>query len=197
VAALTLPPLVITITKPANVKATGAGATAIKISWNKVSEVSGYAIYRSNTKNGKYKEIKTVNAKKTTYINKNLTKGKTYYFKVKAYMSVNGNKIYSDFSDAVKYKAALSSPSGIKARKVNSSSIKISWKKAAGATGYEIYRATGKKGKYKIVKTVSAKKLSYTNKKLKKGKTYYYKIKAVQKAGKKTYKSKYSAVKSA
>ena len=187
----------LTIPKPTNVKASSAGATAIKISWNKVSKVSGYAIFRSNTKNGKYKEIKTVNAKKTSYSNKNLTKGKTYYFKVKAYMLVNGSKIYSDSSDAAKYKAALSKPSGIAARKVNSSSIKISWKKVAGAMKYEIYSSTSKKGSYKKIDTVSSKKSSYISKNLEKGKTYYYKIKAVQKIGKKTYRSKYSAVKSA
>ena len=187
----------LTIPKPINVKASSAGATAIKLSWNKVSKVSGYAIFRSNTKNGKYKEIKTVNAKKTSYSNKNLTKGKTYYFKVKAYLLVNGSKIYSDSSDAAKYKATLSGPSGIEAKRVNSSSIKISWKKVVGATKYEIYSSTSKKGSYKKIDTVSSKKSSYISKNLEKGKTYYYKIKAVQKIGKKTYRSKYSAVKSA
>lgn len=74
-------------------------------------------------------------------------------------------------------------------------SAKITWKKVAGATGYEVYRANKKKGKYKKVKTLKAKATSFTNKKLKAKKTYFFKVRAyITKNGKKTYSS-WSAVK--
>lgn len=57
-------------------------------------------------------------------------------------------------------------------------SAKISWKKVGGATTYYIYRATSKKGTYSYIGSTKSKK--YTNKKLKKGKTYYYKVQAVK-----------------
>ena len=72
--------------------------------------------------------------------------------------------------------------------------MKVAWKKTAGASGYKVYRATSKKGKYKCVKTASSKTTSFTNKKLKKNKKYYYKVCAFVKFGKKTYNGAYSTV---
>lgn len=72
--------------------------------------------------------------------------------------------------------------------------MKVAWKKTAGASGYKVYRATSKKGKYKCVKTASSKTTSFINKKLKKNKKYYYKVCAFVKSGKKTYNSAYSTV---
>ena len=67
------------------------------------------------------------------------------------------------------------------------------WKKVEGATGYVVYRATKKNGKYKAVKTITkASTTKFKNKKLKKKKTYYYKVRAIKKAGKKVTYSKYS-----
>lgn len=72
--------------------------------------------------------------------------------------------------------------------------MKVAWKKTAGASGYKVYRATSKKGKYKCVKTASSKTTSFTNKKLKKKKKYYYKVCAFVKSGKKMYNGAYSTV---
>jgi len=184
-------PLVLPVPKPANIKTASAGAASIKISWKKVSGASGYVIYRATSKNGKYKEIKTLSAGKSNYTNKNLTNGKTYYYKIRAYKTIDSAKKFSSYTDAIKRKAALSKPVGAKA-KAGKGSVKLSWKKVAGATSYEIYRAMSKNGKYGKVAAVSKKKLSYSNRNLTKGKVYYFKINAVQKIGKKTYRSKYS-----
>lgn len=72
--------------------------------------------------------------------------------------------------------------------------MKVAWKKTAGASGYKVYRATSKKGKYKCVKTASSKTTSFISKKLKKNKKYYYKVCAFVKSGKKTYNGAYSTV---
>lgn len=74
--------------------------------------------------------------------------------------------------------------------------LKLKWTKASNAHGYKIYRATKKKGKYKLVKTIrSGKTVSWTNKKLKKKKTYYYKIRPYRVVSGKTFYGKYSSVK--
>ena len=71
----------------------------------------------------------------------------------------------------------------------------LRWKKVKGAKGYVIYRATKKNGHYKRIKTIkNGKTTKFTNKKLKKGKRYYYKIKAYTKIKGKPYYSKYSKV---
>ena len=59
--------------------------------------------------------------------------------------------------------------------------------KAAKADGYVICRATFKNGTYKKIKTITKKtKTSYTDKKVKVNKKYYYKVKIYQKVNKKT-----------
>jgi len=84
----------------------------------------------------------------------------------------------SNVSAAITVKVSLKAPTGVKAKKVNKTTIKVSWKKSAGATGYTVYYATKQKGSYKKLKKVSA--ISYKFKKARKGKTYYFKVKATK-----------------
>lgn len=77
--------------------------------------------------------------------------------------------------------------------KAGSRRATITWKKAKGAAGYQVWMATKKKGTYKLVKTLTgASKLKYTKTKLTRKKTYYFKVRAYKKG----YKGTYSAVKS-
>lgn len=59
------------------------------------------------------------------------------------------------------------------AKKKGSKTV-LSWKKAKGASGYEIYRASKKNGTYKRIARIGNKS-KYTDKKTK-GKKYYYKV---------------------
>ena len=70
----------------------------------------------------------------------------------------------------------------------------LRWKKVSGASGYQIYRSTSKNSGYKWVSTVSSRRASYTNSKLKKGQTYYYKIRAYRKVGNKKVYGTFSVV---
>ena len=54
---------------------------------------------RSNSENGKYKIVKLVKGnKKVSYTNTKLKKNKKYYYKVRAYRTVKGKKVYGAFS---------------------------------------------------------------------------------------------------
>lgn len=72
--------------------------TSAKLTWRKMSEVDGYEIYRSTSKNGNYKKIKTVSAGKKSFKNSGLKTKKAYYYKVRAYKRINGRMFYSSFS---------------------------------------------------------------------------------------------------
>lgn len=90
------------------------------------------------------------------------------------------------------FKIQLQAPILKAVKKAGATDIKLTWKKSISATGYEIYRTTGKSWK----KIATVKSTSYTNKKLKKSTVYKYKIRAYRVVnGKKLY-SGYSAVKS-
>lgn len=181
--------------KVQNVKASSKSYNSIKITWNKAAGADGYKIYRATSKSGKYSAIKTVTSASTlSYTNTGLTTGKNYYYKVRAYTTINGSKVYGSYSSVVSAKPSLSKPSLYLS--AGSKKAYIKWSKISGASGYEIYRASSKKGYYSKIKTItSGKTTSYTNSKLTRKKTYYYKVRAYRYvSGKKVYSS-YSSVK--
>ncbi len=175
-----------------NVVAKSNSYSSNKITWDSLSNVDGYEVYRATSKTGTYSLRKTIASDSPlTYTNTSLTTGRTYYYKVRAYKEVNGEKIYGDFSGVVSAKPQLSTTTA-KASSASSasySSNKVTWNKVSGASGYEIYRATSSKGTYSLKKTVtSGSTLSYTNTGLTTGKKYYYKVRAYRLVnGKKVY----------
>ena len=88
------------LTNPVIKTAAKKGKASVK--WAKVENADKYVVYRAVKKNGKYTK-KTTTAR-TSYADKTVKKGKTYYYKVKAYNT--DTKTYSKFSavKAVKIK---------------------------------------------------------------------------------------------
>lgn len=81
---------------------------------------------------------------------------------------------------------------GLKAN-ASESKVTLTWKKASGATGYEIYMKPGSNGTYKKIVTVNT--TSYTKKNLVNNKTYYFKVRSICSTGsKKYYSTSYSSV---
>lgn len=76
--------------------------TSVTLSWNKESNATGYQVYYSTTSSTSgFKKLSNVGS--TAYTAKNLKKGKTYYFKVRAYRKdANGNYQYSSFTTVKK-----------------------------------------------------------------------------------------------
>ena len=70
--------------------------------------------------------------------------------------------------------------------------VKITWNKQNNVTGYKIYRATSKKGKYKKIK-IAKTNYAYDSG-LKLNKLYYYKVVAYKASNGKDYYGKYSAI---
>jgi hypothetical protein len=79
--------------KPSKVtlKSATAGNKQVKLSWKKVSNATGYYVYRSTSKNGTYKKVATIKKNTTvSYTDSNLKSKKTYYYKVVAYKTKDG-----------------------------------------------------------------------------------------------------------
>lgn len=98
--------------------------------------------------------------------------------------------------DSITVKPAKTSITGIS--NTSAKKLVLTWKKSKNAKGYEIYRRTGTTGSYQKVATVkSGSTVKYTNKGLRKGTKYYYRIRAYSYniLGKKVY-SGWSTVKS-
>ena len=79
------------------------GKAKVTVKWSKVKGASGYKIYRSTKKSSGFKCVKTLKSGSTVkYVNKNLKKGQDYYYKVKAYRTVDGKKVYGAYSSVKK-----------------------------------------------------------------------------------------------
>jgi len=171
--------------------------SSVTIKWDKVSGASGYQVYMATSKNRKYKKVSTINkAKTTSYKKTNLSSAKISYFKVRAYKTIKGKKSYGTFSSVIETCTKPKTPTLSKLT-AGILEAKIKWNKVSGASGYEIYMATSKNGKYSKVTTIKkGSTTSYTKLDLKGKQTYYFKIRAYKTvSGKKVY-SAYSSKKS-
>gem|GEM_PF-3173401 len=82
--------------RPTKFEASSITTTSVSLTWGKSSRAEVYQIYRSEKKGSNYKKIATVN--KLKYIDKKISSGKTYYYKIRA---VNSNKASSSFSNVI------------------------------------------------------------------------------------------------
>lgn len=158
------------INKINDLKATSASNTSIKLTWSQNDMATRYKIsYRIK---GEKEYLPAVYSATNSIKIKGLTLGTTYEFKIRGENSY-GNGAYSSF---VTKRSLPMTPKKPTAKKVKSG-IKVSWQAYSTGTGYKIYRKTSKNGKYTLVKTITSKKtLSFTDKNVKKGKTYYYSV---------------------
>lgn len=180
---------------PAGLKAATKSYNTANLTWNRVSGASGYVVYQSTRSNGTYKAVKTITAGSTTKATvSGLKTGTNYYFKIKAYKNTVGGKLYSNYSAVKSAKPVLTKGVISKTTKIKKSKATVTWKKVAGASKYQLVYGQNKKitkGK----KSVTTKSTKTTLKKLKKGKSYYVKVRAYRVVDGKRIYGPYSAVK--
>ncbi|WP_179195975.1 SpoIID/LytB domain-containing protein [Bacillus sp. OV166] len=171
---------------PSSAKAASSAYNSIKTSWTAVSGASGYEVYRATSSTGSYYYAGSTTS--TIFNNSGLVTNTPYYYKIRAYRMVGSTKVYSNLSAVVFAKPLPSVPANFKAARVSSTSFKLTWSAVAGASGYELYRATSSSGAYTLLKSTTS--LYYTNSGLTRGRTYYYKLRAYRMVGKtKVYSS--------
>mgnify|MGYP000770012567 FL=1 len=160
----------------------------IQLKWSKVKGASGYTVYMR--KNGKYNKLG--DCKGTSYTVKKLPNATRENFKVRAYKTVKGKKVYGKYSANWNTATNPQACKGLKVSSVGTDSVKLSWTKI-GCTNYRIYQNI--KGEWKeIGKTTGT---SYTVKKLAPVTKYQFKIRACKQDDKKTsnnHYGKYSGV---
>ena len=192
-------PAIITVNKTTISKVENK-ATGVKLTWKKVSDATGYVVYRKNSGSKSWKKIKIVKgASKTTYTDSTVKSkhGTVYSYRIESYKSVNGQTAKAVSKE--KKILRLTAPTKLKIANQKGRKLSVTWKKQKKISGYQIQYSTGKtfaKGT-KMTNIVKSSDKAVI-KKLKKGKTYYVRIRSYQKSGsKKTYSawSSYTKVK--
>lgn len=160
---------------------TSKGTT--KIYWKAVPGATGYRVYVSNGKS--WKAVAAVSA--TNYIltkdynGKALKMGSSYKICVRAYTKQeDGTVVYSGSYLAYTFKQV---PAKVTVKASSSKGkINLSWNNITGETGYQVWYCSKKDGKYAKLSNISANTVKYTRS-MKKGNTYYFKVRAYTKVG--------------
>lgn len=189
-------PLKFTPNKYYNFTVTGAGTTNSNPG---PGDVKWVPVYWSTSPNP------TDNRKNTTWrigsakgINKAATYNMYIFFQKYVYQKSAWKKIDEVKSVVYQFRSAalttvkLTTP-GLSGTSNSPAGIVFKWKKAAGASGYQIQYAASRS--MRGSRTVSASALTRTLSGLKKGSTYYVRIRAYKKVSGKTYYGAWSSVK--
>lgn len=185
------------------VKVTKEGKTSAKITWTKIAGAQKYEIYRSNTfsgdtnlskkyddgnwasaqSNAKWEYIKGIKeAGTTSYIDKNLTSGDNYSYKVIVYFTVNNGtkKVTKTLYDIDYVTLALEEPQNVKTT-LTGTKAKVTWDADQYASQYQVkykvYAANGR-AYSNTWKSATVKKATYTIKGLKSGDSVNIRVRA-------------------
>ena len=170
--------------------AVSASDTSVKVAWTAASGASGYKVYLYN--GSKCVATKVTTARSYTFTK--LSRATTYKVYVKAYKNANGKTVYS----TKKAGATVTTKPGTPTLSVAAGAKKatLKWTKRAEATGYVVYMATSKTGKYTKIATIKNNgTVSMTKTGLTTGKTYYFKVASYKTVSGKVVYSGWSAVK--
>ena len=78
------------------------GKKAVKITWynenGELMDFDGVEIYRSTKRNSGYGKTPFFTTEKDAYYNTAIKKGTTYYYRVRGYVVIDGQKYYTDYS---------------------------------------------------------------------------------------------------
>ena len=121
-------------------KVASASYDKLRLSWEPLSGVDGYQIYRATSKSGKYAKIATVKgASSATYTDTGRTCGTRYYYKLRAYKKIGRKTVYSKYSTIL---SAYAKPAKVKVTDAyapdnSTEAIAVSFTTVRGATDYE------------------------------------------------------------
>jgi fibronectin type 3 domain-containing protein len=125
----------------------------------------------------------------TAYTDRKTLPGIRYTYKVRGRIG----SLQTDYSNEITVVSTIGKPRIT--TKAGKKKITVKWKTVNGASGYQVYQAKKKKGKYKCVGTIKKPgTTTFVKKKLKRKKKYYYKVRAFRTIGEKTVYSGFSNI---
>lgn len=124
----------------------GDGWAYNTLSWQRVTNATGYRIYRKATGEKEYRYYTSVYGnEKTQYVDKNVQIGKQYVYCVKVFKKTSFSTKYSGASNKMKVTLRPAATQILSAKSDTAGTmdvIKLSWKKVNDCSGYRIFRKT-------------------------------------------------------
>jgi len=163
---------------PTGLMATGSNAQVV-LGWTVTAGATSYNVYRSTTSTGPFTTV-LANPTTNAYTDTAVTNGTTYYYEIAA-VSSGGTSANSAAVSVTPNLAIPSVPTGLTASSSNAQVV-LGWTATAGATSYNVYRATASGGPFTTI-LASPTTNSYTDTAVVNGTIYYYEIAARNSAG--------------
>lgn len=143
--------------KPESLRVRKSTTGSLSLTWNEAVGADGYELYQLKGK--EWKKIATVSKNSANV--KKLSGATEYQFKVRAYVSVDGEKIKGKFSSVL---SCATAPQKVDITSVSNRGIgrlTVNWKKSANADGYIIYISTKKNSGYKEAAVIKGGSRTY------------------------------------
>jgi autotransporter-associated beta strand protein len=163
---------------PTNVVAMAISANQINLTWSPALRTTNYYVKRSLVSGGPYATV-SVPLTVTNFSDANLVGGTTYYYVI---VAANDGGTTNSTEVSATTLTAPPAPASLTATAVLSGQVNLSWPASAGATSYNILRATFSGGPYTVIAT-GVTSTGYTNTGLYGTVTYYYVVLASNATG--------------
>ena len=141
----------------------------VKLTWSKVKGAEKYRVYYKGSKGW----TRMVDTTSTSYIDKDVSSGKTYTYTIRCINS-SATKFTSGYNTGGKSIKYIAAPKLIKIEGSNEG-VKLTWNKPAGSVKYRAYRK-GSNGWIRLTETANT---SYTDKSAKAGNNYTYTVRCL------------------
>ncbi|GAB3912404.1 hypothetical protein GCM10028803_55620 [Larkinella knui] len=173
---------------PTRLTATAVAPTQINLAWADLSNnESGFEIERGSSATGSFSKIADVPANATTYEDKNRTDNTAYCYRVRAKNAAG----VSGFTDAVCATTPLAPPAipgTLVAQLADYDQVKLTWPAVSNsAVTVVVERSTDPNAGFTEIAQQPAAQTNYLDVGLQEFTTYYYRIRAVNTAGKSGY----------
>jgi fibronectin type 3 domain-containing protein len=174
---------------PTNLTAT-PGNAVVTLTWTASTGATGYNVKRATTSGGPYTQLAAPTS--SGYTDSSVINGVTYYYVVSTLTAAGESANSAQVSATPSAQSvAPAAPTNLTATPGNAV-VTLTWTASAGATGYNVKRATTSGGPYTQLAAPSSN--GYTDSSVTNGTTYYYVVSATNSTGESANSAEVSAM---
>lgn len=151
----------------------------VTLTWSAVSGATGYNVKRATASGGPY-SLAAGGLSTTGYSDTAVSNGTAYFYVVSA-INAGGESPNSPEATATPAAPPPPNPPAGLAATAGNAQVSLTWSASAGATGYNVKRATVSGGPYNTIAGISV--TTYTDTTVSNGTTYYYVVTANNTSG--------------